>query len=352
MRMILLHTTDMRTLEIPLKYVDPSGHDPQCTLVLDGQCVRMSDRRTIDLRVNPSRNWREDEGYKYESDSIPDWGKNWEKTYMQRAAKVYRWMCNNTGWWGDGCPSPYDLTAWLLDHEVGVMLRDENYYGTAVDAARLIVTYTLYLFSDGIDPNSDLGKYTSFYNPGTDSSSFNSRDWKLITTPPTGAAYSTVDYFIDNSYPYPGQDLVWWDPADDHAPPYTTYLFYVKQVKLHLALKEIIYMTKKKLFYLVAIFIWFITLAACSEGDKPAVITPSIEMAASPTTPKSTPTPEPSMTPALIPLPTQTIIIPTPTMEQEQPQFVAPLVKQVCEGQESYPPGYRPPGRNIPCGDL
>ncbi len=125
----------------------------------------------------------------------------------------------------------------MIDHEIGEMLRDINYLGNAGEAAKLIVTYTYYLFSDGIDPQSDLGKYTSFYNPDTASSSFNGDDWKLLTTAPSPAAYSTVDYYKSYSYPYPGHDLVWWGPGDKHAPPYSRYLLFVDSISLHLALK-------------------------------------------------------------------------------------------------------------------
>jgi hypothetical protein len=31
----------------PLKYIDPNGHDPTCTLLLDGQCIRWSDNRPV-----------------------------------------------------------------------------------------------------------------------------------------------------------------------------------------------------------------------------------------------------------------------------------------------------------------
>jgi RHS repeat-associated protein len=36
----------------PLRYIDPNGHDPTCTLLLDGQCVKWSDNRTIEPRAS------------------------------------------------------------------------------------------------------------------------------------------------------------------------------------------------------------------------------------------------------------------------------------------------------------
>ena len=216
----------------PMMYADPSGHKAvDCEN--DGNCS--TDPEWQENKIEPT--WRDDDDYDSKTDSLPNWGENWGQTYMDRAYKVWIWMCRSKGWWGNGCPNSYDLAAWLLDNEVGVMLRKPNYYGKALDAAQLIVTYTLYLFNDGIDPRADLGKYTSFYNPGTDSTSFNSKDWILITTTPSDAAYYTVDRYKNDSYPYPGYDLVWWDPADRQVPSYTKYLFEVVQVQLHIALK-------------------------------------------------------------------------------------------------------------------
>jgi hypothetical protein len=220
----------------PLKYIDPTGHKACENIELGGKCAP-DETWQKNKSGNLSQSWEEDPDYDPNSQSISTWGDNWENTYMERAGKVWRWMCKSEGWWGRGCPKPYDLTVWLLDHEAGEMLRGENYYGNAIRAAQLIVTYTLYLFSDGIDAKADLGKYTSFYNTDSASPSYNSEDWKQLTTKPTNAAYNTVDAFKEFANPYLGYDLVWWGPADTHAPAYTVFLFTVTQVNLNFALK-------------------------------------------------------------------------------------------------------------------
>jgi len=84
-----------------INYIDPSGHDPQCILAVDDQCVRMSDGKIIDIKdVSLS--------------TIPGkGGKTGEDIYV-----LYLEYTRVNGWWNDFGKAAFGLTEllgmWIL----------------------------------------------------------------------------------------------------------------------------------------------------------------------------------------------------------------------------------------------
>ncbi len=108
-----------------------------------------------------SQSWQEDP-------DVNNWGDpsntnhEWD---MERARRVWRWICNSGGWWGAGCPGAYDLTVWLLWQEGGGLLNDTVFYlspgvpnQSALKAALTMVTYIRDLLIDGPHSAPDSGK--------------------------------------------------------------------------------------------------------------------------------------------------------------------------------------------------
>ncbi|MDW8186391.1 MAG: RHS repeat-associated core domain-containing protein, partial [Anaerolineae bacterium] len=155
------------TYNNPLKYLDPSGHDP-----CGGPGVHVPDcgvdgwgRKPGKTKptVNKKPTWRTytgdqpfSKGYDPRSDSIPDWGIDQSEAWRQlRAGHVLSWACAGL-WWEGGCPTPKGLAAWLLMEEFGLLYNydfakhnNQINPGSIARAKRIIVGASAYWFGDG-----------------------------------------------------------------------------------------------------------------------------------------------------------------------------------------------------------
>jgi RHS repeat-associated protein len=217
----------------PLNYIDPSGHTSVCAnpAMADPEC----DPNYRDKWTSPSRNlappWKTysgddpfSAGYDPDSDSIPDWGQDQSEVWRQmRAERVWGWICSSGGWWGSGCPSPKQLTAWLLWQEGGwlynpsVVDPNVNTWSNIVAGRRAMVGIMAYLFGDGNITAADLSTFTAFFNPDS-GSAFTNRDWAELTTspPPPPDWFAEVDLYWDQGpYMDNGRRVDrWWTSAE------------------------------------------------------------------------------------------------------------------------------------------
>ncbi len=207
----------------PLRYTDPSGH-----WLCSGEHDCSFRKEDVILPPPPRNPWKNDPDYDPASDSLPNWGTDQSEAWRQaRAAKVWSWICTSGGWWGAGCPDADKLAAWLLQNELGLLLRDDILKGNkkAQRALILAVTYIKDLFTDGIS-SRDLSKFTAFFNPHTEfSGSFDAMDWADLMRKPSDAALRATSYYWKLTFPYPGRDLVWRTPGERNGPTYSQHLF-------------------------------------------------------------------------------------------------------------------------------
>jgi len=182
----------------PLRYTDPTGHF--CAEVRNGKIICSEDDDSFDSNENSdtcvSEPWKCDEGYDPATDSIPSWGLDTsEAARHDRAAKVWMWLCVAGGWWGSGCPSSFDLTAWLLWQEGGVLYNEKVFAENREkipNAKQAMIGLMQYLFSDknGITAR-DLSTFTAFFNPDS-GGAFTPNDLKELMTKPVPSYYVDV----------------------------------------------------------------------------------------------------------------------------------------------------------------
>lgn len=224
--------------------MDPSGHDPICTLSLDDQCIISQDggRRIYHLpgsgsSKNNKEPWKNHPDYDPLHDAILNWGDPTGRDHdsrRQRSGAVWSWICQSGGWWGTGCPSAYDLTVWLLWQEVGLLFANGVYYDSATgrydhnaqQATLKIITYMRDLFEDGVDALNELPIFTAFFNPDS-GGSFTSNDWAELMTKPINLFFSIVDQYWNKPNPHPNENIVWRVPNEVNGPRFTTHLLEV-----------------------------------------------------------------------------------------------------------------------------
>jgi hypothetical protein len=222
------------TLNNPLKYIDPSGHDSICNYDFgaDPDCPGSGDSSGGNSGgTDPDLPWQQypgddpySAGYDPGSDSIPDWGQDQSEPWRQmRADRVWSWICSSGGWWGSGCPSPQQLTAWLLWQEGGVLYNDSvvnsrlNAWSNIVAGRQAMVGVMAYLFGDGNITAADLSTFTAFFNPNS-GGAFTNGDWtELMTSPPPPPDwFAEVDkYWNQGSYMHNSRRVDhWWTTTE------------------------------------------------------------------------------------------------------------------------------------------
>lgn len=130
--------------------------------------------------------WKYDEGYDPVTDTIPNWGEDQSEEWrVERAAKVWGWICLTGGWWGVGCPDPSDLIPWLLFKEGALLFNGdvidtnkETFNNWSAEQAIVLLAYYLFNDSDGLTP-TDLSVFTSFFNPNS-GGEFGTLDYKEL----------------------------------------------------------------------------------------------------------------------------------------------------------------------------
>jgi RHS repeat-associated protein len=221
----------------PLKYLDPSGHDP-----CGGPGVHVPDCGVEGWGLKPGKTkpavntkpaWKTytgdppySRGYDPRSDSIPDWGVDQSEAWRQmRAGHVWSWLCSSGGWWGAGCPSPKQLAAWLLWQEGGLLYNSSvvapevNDWSNVAAGRQAMVGLMAYLFGDGNITAADLSVFTAFFNPNA-GGAFTNSDWAewMSSPPPPPEWFAEVDKYWDKGpYLHNGRRVDrWWTTIESN----------------------------------------------------------------------------------------------------------------------------------------
>jgi hypothetical protein len=185
-------------LNNPVKLTDPTGH----------QCV------------GEEEECEDDDGTPMNGASVPtndntspindpDWGDN--DNTVERAQMVWNALCQSGGWWGSGCPSVQQISAWLLFEE-GATLGA----GDQTNMARGI-RYRFTHFGTTSDSFIvQLSAYTAFFNPDGDGN-FDQNDWNALTHPQddlSGSISITEKVYKNDIKDSDGNYMFWWDEGE------------------------------------------------------------------------------------------------------------------------------------------
>jgi RHS repeat-associated protein len=175
--------------------------------------------------------WRRDPNYDSKTDSIPNWGdlSNDQLWRIERASKVWKWICETGGPWGSSCPQDQHLATWLLQEEQGI-LQNENYYEWNRPISEIILGLVVqYLHAELVyfDRSEALARQTAFFNPNADSK-FNLDDWDSLMSDLNNIAGQQLNrHWGDNFIKFGSKKLIWWEPEESWAaalkPDYSMY---------------------------------------------------------------------------------------------------------------------------------
>lgn len=137
---------------------------------------------------------------------------NWGKLDREmRAGFVYAVMCEHGGWWGRGCPSEQDLTAWIVFEE-GATLSDADQVHMAQG-----IRYRFEYF--GNTPKTfirQLSAFTAFINPNGDGK-LDKSDWDALLK--TNKFLSPFREIVSEIYSQEikrsdGMYMYWWSQSE------------------------------------------------------------------------------------------------------------------------------------------
>jgi hypothetical protein len=188
------------------------------------QCIRISDpiAREQCFRthcIDYSLPWRRDTDYSKKTDSIPNWGDlaDYQPWRIERARKVWNWVCETGGWWGSNCPTDQQLATWLLGEEQNILQNQEVYRFNSPEIETIIGYVVQYNHAEltAFDRVEALGRQTAFYNSVWDSK-FNEQDWDSLMKRPVPAAFDQVNqHWKDDFSTFLPKKLVWWSPEEN-----------------------------------------------------------------------------------------------------------------------------------------